>query len=66
MAVADWKPVYQEPEDYGVYLVKIKGREGSTTAHFDHPNGERESGWFEMTARGLVRVEATHWDEMPS
>jgi hypothetical protein len=66
MAVADWKPVYQEPEDYGLYLVKVKGQEGSTTARFDHPNGERKTGWYEITSRGFVEIDVTHWDTMPS
>lgn len=65
MATADWKPVQQEPEDYGIYLIKVKGREKSTVALFDHPMGERSSGWFELTKGGMYRVEATYWDDLP-
>lgn len=66
MAVADWKLVTQEPEDYGLYLVKVRGQVGSTTARFDHPNGERATGWYEITSRGFVAIDVTHWDTMPS
>lgn len=66
MAVADWKPVHQEPEDYGVYLVKVKDKAVSTMARFDQPGGEREMAWFELTLRGFVKIEVTHWDYMPS
>lgn len=65
MATADWKSVHQEPEDYGTYLVKVKGRTGSTVARFDHPMGERSTGWFELTEGGMYRVEITHWDHLP-
>lgn len=64
MSVADWKPTYQEPEDYGVYLVKVKGKKEAMLAQFDHPNGERQHGWYEVNSRVCIS-EVTHWDTLP-
>lgn len=66
MSVADWKSVQDEPEDYGTYLVKVKGRTESTVAIFDHPIGFRSTGWYELNEEGIRQVDAAHWDTLPS
>lgn len=65
MATADWKPVEQEPDDYGYYLVKVVGETKSTMALFDHPWGEDHTGWYHECQSGYMDVDATHWDHLP-
>lgn len=65
MATADWKPVDQEPDDYGYYLVKVVGEAKSTMALYNHPFGELETGWYQEFQGGYVKLKATHWDHLP-
>jgi hypothetical protein len=68
MATADWKQPYNEPDDYGWYLVKADGYDRVFEARFDHPNGCRETGWYVVSDddSGWRQVKIKAWDDLPS
>lgn len=53
---------YSEPEDYGDYLVFPVGSETATIARFDHPVGERETGWYHEKEG---KIDIRYWAHMP-
>lgn len=66
MSTADWKRTFKEPEDYGPYLVKVKGEKKASIAYFDHPIGHRETGWYEKVGDDeFVLVDVVYWDHLP-
>ncbi len=62
-----WRRTFNEPEDYGDYLVKIKGQEDKPIiAYFGHPNGERHTGWYGSTDGEFYEVDAFYWSVIPT
>lgn len=64
----DWKQPYNEPEEYGVYLVSIRGQKFASLAHFNHPNDCRETGWYipiNEAEDEWEKIDILYWAERP-
>lgn len=62
-----WTRTFNEPERYGEYLVKGNGLP-LTFAHFDHPVGCRETGWYvknDMNDSEWEKIDPHYWAEIP-
>lgn len=69
MAVVEWKRPYQEPEEYGDYLVRVKGFQKVIIARYDHPIGQRETGWYTLVSENdddYVAVDIEAWSVIPT
>lgn len=66
MATANWKMPYEKtlPENYGWYLVTLKSGEVER-AKFTHPNGARQTGWYQDWMGHWEEVEILAWDDLP-
>ena len=61
-----WNPVFNEPEDYGVYLVKIKDAgEQTFIGFFDHPTGHRNTGWYLKDGEDYSLIDIVSWSKIP-
>lgn len=68
MAIAFWRKPYDAtlPEEYGDYLVTIKGSDKTQVARFTHPNGARKTGWYQDWMGHWEEVEVLAWDHLPA